>query len=351
MQTPNTHQFSFLALVALVSAAFIWLLLPFYGALLWAAILATLFHPLQRRLVRQLDGRRTLAAALSVWACVCIVLIPGSILLSSLVVEAADFYDRLDTRQGNLSGIVAQTYAALPSPATNLLVSLDLNDPAEIEARLRAVLSQSSQFIATQLLSIGQGTARFLVDVGVMLYVLFFLFRDGTRLTRLMRDAGPLSTRHMDRFMSKFSQVAQATVRGNFIIGLIQGVIGGLTFWLLGVEAALLWGAVMGVLSLLPAIGSFLIWGPVGLYMLMTGDYVKGAILLAVGTLIISMVDNLLRPALVGKELQLPDYVVLVSTLGGLTLFGINGFVIGPLIAALFVTVWAHLAEEKQVQP
>jgi predicted PurR-regulated permease PerM len=140
----------------------------------------------------------------------------------------------------------------------------------------------------------------------------------------------------------------RATVKGNVIIAAIQGTIGGVAFWLLGIEAALLWGALMAFLSLLPAIGAALVWGPAAAWLLLTGSVGKGVILIAVGVGVIGLVDNLLRPPLVGKDTRLPDYVVLVSTLGGMSIFGINGFVIGPLIAALFISGWALYRDEQQ---
>lgn len=347
MHTTTVHQFSFVTLIVLVSAAFIWLLLPFYGALLWAVILAILFNPLQRHLVRRLQGRRTLAAAISLLVCVCIVVIPGGLILASLVQEAASFFELVSSQQFNLAAIMERIHASLPSIVVEAFAALGGGDIADIQARLSSFLTQAAQVVATQVVSIGQSTAQLFISLGVMLYVLFFLFRDGAGLAIAIRKASPLSSGNTDRLMAKFIEVVKATVRGNVIIAAIQGTIGGITFWLLGIQGALLWGVVMGVLSLLPAVGTFLVWAPVALYMLLSGDYMRAAILFAVGTFIISMIDNLLRPSLVGKGLRLPDYVVLVATLGGLTLFGINGFVIGPLIAALFVAVWTVFPEER----
>ena len=201
--------------------------------------------------------------------------------------------------------------------------------------------------IAAQAVVIGQSTAQFVVGLGIMLYVLFFLFRDGPRIAAVIRRASPLSDSHTRRIFERFASAVKATVKGNLTIALVQGTIGGVTFWLLGIGAALLWGALMTFLSLLPAVGAALVWVPVAVYLLMTGAYGRGILLLAVGVLVISTIDNLLRPQLVGKDLRLPDYLILVSTVGGLALFGMNGFVIGPLIAALFVAVWLLFVDEQ----
>jgi predicted PurR-regulated permease PerM len=157
----------------------------------------------------------------------------------------------------------------------------------------------------------------------------------------------PLSDRYTRELAAKFAAVVRATVKGNIAIAVIQGTIGGVTFHLLGIDAAILWGALMIFLSLLPAVGAAIVWLPVAVYFFLVGDVWKGAILVAVGGGVIGLVDNLLRPMLVGKDTRLPDYLILISTVGGLSLFGINGFVIGPLIAALFVAVWSLYRDQK----
>jgi predicted PurR-regulated permease PerM len=132
-------------------------------------------------------------------------------------------------------------------------------------------------------------------------------------------------------------------VKGSLLVAALQGALGGIAFWFLGVQGALLWAALMAILSLLPVVGASLVWLPVALYLLATGAVWQGLALVAYGVLVIGLVDNLLRPILVGKDARLPDYVVMITTLGGMAVFGINGFIIGPTIAAMFIAVW-HLA-------
>ncbi|MGU3495318.1 AI-2E family transporter [Xanthobacteraceae bacterium A53D] len=348
MQTQKLQQLSFLTILLLVTAAFVWLLLPYYGAVLWAVILALLFNPLQKWLLRVLGGRNNLAAALSVLACICIVVIPGSMILASLAQEAAGLYERISRQEFNAMAIPAQIRDYLPAFIQERIPAFNPETLSDLQGRLTSFLASASQVVAARAVSIGQGTAQLFISLGVMLYMLFFLFRDGGSLAAKIRTTSPLSPHQTDSLFTKFSDVVQATVKGNVIIAIIQGAIGGVTFWLLGIEAALLWGVLMAMLSLVPAVGAFLVWGPAAIYLLLSGQYLQGGILLAVGVFVIGLVDNLLRPPLVGKGTRLPDYVVLVSTLGGLSLFGVNGFVIGPLIAALFVSVWSLAAEEKR---
>jgi predicted PurR-regulated permease PerM len=199
---------------------------------------------------------------------------------------------------------------------------------------------KTSQFFATQALSIGQNTFAFIIDLFIVLYLLFFLLRDGDGLARRIRDAIPLRPEQQRDLFNKFTAVIRATIKGTLVVAIVQGALGGLIFWALGVHAAVLWGALMAVLSLLPAVGSALVWVPVAIYFFVTGHIWQGIVLVAFGVLVIGLVDNVLRPVLVGKETKIPDYVVLVATLGGIAIFGVNGFVIGPVIAAMFMAVW-----------
>jgi predicted PurR-regulated permease PerM len=163
-----------------------------------------------------------------------------------------------------------------------------------------------------------------------------------------VRRAIPLDEEHKNLLLAKFTTVVRATVKGNIAVALVQGILGGLIFWILGIEGVVLWGALMAFLSLLPAIGASLVWVPAALYFLATGAIWKCVILVAFCVGVIGLVDNLLRPILVGKDTKMPDWVVLISTLGGMALFGINGFVIGPLVAALFMASWDIYARAEQ---
>ncbi|CAD2267641.1 Putative transport protein [Stutzerimonas stutzeri] len=217
--------------------------------------------------------------------------------------------------------------------------------------RLASGALEGSQFLATKAFSFGQGTFQFLISFFVMLYLLFFFIRDGRELVARIRKAIPLSDAQKRRLFNKFTRVVRATVKGNIVVAVTQGALGGIIFAVLGISGALLWGVLMAFLSLLPAVGAGLIWTPVAIYFLMTGAIWQGVILTLYGVLVIGLVDNILRPILVGKDTKMPDYVVLISTLGGLALFGLNGFVIGPLVAALFISTWGLFTSPEEPPP
>lgn len=327
-------------LLVAVSLALCWILLPFFGTILWGAIIALLFAPLYRWLLPRLGGRRSLAAILTVMAVLIIVILPLAGIAASLAREAAAFYDRLQSGEVNPGVYFHGLFDALPTWITGLLDRFGMIDFETLQKRLVTALAEGSQFIATQAVSIGQNTFEFLANLCITLYLAFFLIRDGDELARTVRHAIPLAPAHKKELIACFATVIRATVKGNLLVAAIQGALGGVAFWFLGVTGAILWGVLMAFLSLLPALGAALVWVPVAIYFFISGNTWQGIALVAWGVLVIGLIDNLLRPILVGKDTQMPDYVVMITTLGGMAVFGINGFVIGPAIAAMFIAVW-----------
>jgi predicted PurR-regulated permease PerM len=169
-------------------------------------------------------------------------------------------------------------------------------------------------------------------------------------LSQRIKDAVPLASEQKRGLFEKFAVVVRAMIKGTILVAIVQGFLGGFIFWVLGIHAPVLWGVVMAFLSLLPAVGAAVVWFPVAFYLLATGALLKGIVLIAFGAGVIGLVDNVLRPYLVGKDTRMPDYVVLISTLGGIAIFGLNGFVVGPLIAAMFIAVWG-IAARRNANP
>jgi predicted PurR-regulated permease PerM len=334
-----------LLLITAISLAFAWILWPFYGAVLWGTVLAIVFAPLYRRLCRAM--RPNLAALATVVIIVLIVILPSTLITASLVQEASSVYEMFKSGELNLARNLQHVLDTLPSWAVGVLDRFGLTDLAGLQEGLSAGLARTSQFLAAQALNIGQATFELVVRMFVMLYLLFFLLRDGDELFRIIKDTVPLRAEQQRAIFSKFATVIRATVKGTIVVAILQGALGGLMFWFLGIRAALLWAALMALLSLLPAVGAALVWFPVALYLLATGAVWQGLVLIAYGVLVIGLVDNLLRPVLVGTDIKLPDYVVLISTLGGIEIFGMNGIVLGPLIAAMFVVVWDILSASR----
>jgi predicted PurR-regulated permease PerM len=351
MKTPALERGTFLFLLAVVTLAFGWILFPFFGAVMWGVALAILFTPLYRRLLKKMGGRRNLAALATLLLAMIVVIIPLSMVTVSLVEEVSLVSQKVRSGDISFASYFQQVIRVIPHWALNLMDRFGLGDVDGLISQVQTAASKGSQAIATQAVSIGQNTFEFLVSFGIMLYLLFFMLRDGGDLSRKIRESLPLAKPHTHYLLNKFTTVIRATIKGNIAVAASQGIIGGTTFYFMGLQGSLLWGVLMGFLSLLPAVGAALIWGPVAIYFLAVGMIGKGLGLIFVGVFVIGLVDNILRPLLVGKDTQMPDYVVLMSTIGGISLFGINGFVIGPVIAALFMAAWDLFASSSSQEP
>ena len=335
---------SFLLLVALVTLAFAWTLGGFLLPVFWAVVLAVLFTPLFRWFERRLRGHSSSAALLTLLTVLVAVVAPLVALGALVTQEAVGVYESVSSGAIDLTQPVATVERLVPQlvvRAEELGVDFD---------QLRGNIARSalavSQGIATRLLDVGQGALHFTLLLAVALYTLFFFVRDGSELQAMLVRSLPLGDPRERRLITKFAAVTRATVKGTFVIAAIQGAIGGIAFAFLGLGSPVLWGVLMAVLSLLPAIGGALVWVPAAVYLLVSGAWGKALILTGVGAGIMGTVDNALRPILVGRDAGMPDYMILLSTLGGLGTFGFSGLVIGPVVAGLFLTVWEIFTEE-----
>lgn len=330
----------FVWLLAAVSLGFAWVLAPLGIALFWGVVAAIVFAPVYSWLLALLDGRRNLAAMAATCLVFLIVIVPLTAIAGSLASEAAGAYERLQAGHLDLAAYFRPVFDRLPDWARALLERLGLSRFEAVQDRITASFADSLQFLVGQAYSVGQSTFDLLVGLCVMLYGLFFLLRDGDDLSRRIDQATPLSPSDRQAVFRTLISAVRATVTGDFLVALVQGALGGMIFSILGIHAPLLWAALMAVLSLLPAIGAAFVWLPVAIYFLATGEIRHGVVLIAFGLLVIGLIDNLLRPILVGNATKLPDYLVLISTIGGIEVFGVQGFIAGPVIAALFVEFW-----------
>lgn len=348
LKTPEFEFRSLLFLVLVASALFALILWPFFGAVCWSMFIAIVFWPMHQRFLHGSHKRPNMAAAASVTVIVLIVILPMTMLIASITDEASQMVAKLRSGEINIGTYFQRILAALPEWARGMLQRFGMGDLQLLQQKVMTAIGTSGQALTSRVVGIGQVTLDFVVAFFVMLYVLYFLFRDGDRLSQSIARTIPLHPQHTRRLLTQFATVVRATVKGNIVVALVQGALGAIAFWFLGLPGAVLWGAVMAVLSLLPAVGAVLVWGPVAAYFFFTGEVVKGIGLTVWGALVIGLVDNVLRPILVGRDTRMPDYLVLVTTLGGIVVFGLNGFVIGPVIAAVFLVSWEMLASARQ---
>ncbi len=340
MSSRSDQRKFFHLMLFVVTIVFGWILFPLFGAVFWGTILAVLFQPVQRRILVRMRGRPNLAALTTLALILLIVILPLTLVVGMLTQEISTALVRFRTDLPQLTVSFQQLLDRLPASVHRIMDLAGVQDVNAIQQKLGDGAAQIGRLVAVYLVSIGQNTAQLLVSFGVMLYLLFFLLRDGTALGAMVRRALPLDERHKGQLIRQFTTVVRATVKGNIAVAVAQGVLGGFIFAVLGIQGYVLAAVVMAFLSLLPAVGAAVVWVPVGIWLLLAGQIWKAVILFAFCGTIVSLVDNVLRPILVGKDTKLPDWVVLISTLGGMSLFGLTGFVIGPLIAALFIASW-----------
>jgi len=337
----------FLVLVVAITLAAAWLVVPFFGSVMWGIIIAILFRPVFQFLVQKLGGRRNLAASLCLLLILGLVVLPALLLGVSLVQEAADLYSRLQSGDINFSEMLKNFRTSLPGWADEMLVSAGWTDLGELRRMFSGSLAAVLENIAGRALWFGQGALQLLAALGIMLYLAFFLLRDGREIGGKVKAALPLREEIRDPLIAHFMVVIRAIMKGTVVVSVLQGLVGGIIFWILGIEAPILWGLLMALFSLFPAVGTGVVWVPVAIYLLATGSIVEGGILVFCGLFVIGMIDNLLRPILVGHDAKLPEFVVLIATLAGLNLMGLNGLIMGPVIAALFIAVWQIATKHK----
>lgn len=338
---------SFIIMLLAVSVAFALVLKPFWMSIFWACAVAVIFYPLQRKLQSLLGDKPNRTALLTLLIAVVIVVIPVLGIAYSFVQEGVLFYQKVDSGEIKPGQFLEKIETAFPF-IPELLERLGV-ETENLRAKLSEFALSASRTLAQQALAVGQNTFSFVISVALMIYLTFFLLRDGHLLVNLLVRALPLGDQRERELFGKFAEVTRATVKGNIVVAIVQGALGGIIFAILGIPGALLWGVVMAFLSLIPAVGAGIVWLPVAVYLLATGSLWEGVTLIIYGAVVIGLADNILRPLLVGRDTKLPDYIVLFSTLGGLALFGITGFVIGPLVAALFMAFWAIFMREFNV--
>jgi predicted PurR-regulated permease PerM len=323
-------------LALFISALFLWMVREFLIALLLAAITAGMLRPFYVGLSQRLKNRRTLAAGVTLALLVLLVILPlvaYAIVVANQAVElgrAASPW--LQTTFGSAGfGRVFERYPSLrPLEPYREQILTKLGElGGELGALAVAAVTAAAQEVVT-----------FVLMLFVMLYATFFFMTDGRSILRRILYYSPLPSEDEDKMLERFLSVARATIKGTLVIGLVQGALGGLAFWVAGIQGAAFWATSMAVLSVVPGIGTAMIWVPGVLFLALT-DRVGAAVGLGAWcAIVVGSIDNFLRPALVGKDAKLSDLLILISTLGGIALFGALGFIIGPIVAALFVTVW-----------
>ena len=331
-----------------ITVAMIWSVWAFSGAILWAMVLAVVFSPFKERIQRKMPGREGTATAITLLTIVCGVVFPVGILIDMLIQEGAGLISRLQSNSTDLPGLFDRTVRALPDWAQSWLHQYGWDNLTNLSDRLAANIQTLAQAVGARALSIGADLFAYLGSLLVALYLIYVLLRHGATVVERAGAVVPLAPHRRAVLAHNFVSVVRATVKGTVVVAVAQGAAGGVVMWLLGVPNALLWAVVMTFSAMLPAVGTGLVWVPVSIYLLATGHVWQGIVMALMGAFVIGTIDNVLRPILVGRETQMPDALVLLVTLGGLSAFGFNGLIIGPVIASLFLAAWEMVRQEQE---
>jgi predicted PurR-regulated permease PerM len=346
---PSTsfEQLAFALFLGLITIGLIVILWPFAAPILWSVLAAIMFQPLYLRLLRIWPNHANRSALLTLLIIFIAIIVPAFAIGNVVFQQISSLYLALQSGRIDVASLFMQVHDALPVKQQSMLDNLGLSDPNIIRSRAEQLVTQSAGFLARQAVAIGGSAFGYLLALGVSLYVTYFLLRDGQRLGPAIRDALPFEQAVADRLGAKFIIIVRATIKGSFVVGLTQGALGGITFWVAGVPSAPLFGALMVLLALLPALGPAIVWVPVAIYLLAIGDVWQAVTVAVSGVAVIGMADNILRPILVGRDTGIPDWLVLLTTLGGIATLGLSGIVLGPLAAGLFLAAWAIYNEQQ----
>ncbi|MGB7407121.1 MAG: AI-2E family transporter [Pontixanthobacter sp.] len=341
----------FLLFLALVTVALVIVILPFGQAMLWATLAAIVFQPVNQTILRLMPTHPSRAAALTLLVITVAVLIPGFMLGSVIVEQAVEVF--LAFREGRID-VAAWFNIVHDALPLQIQRSLDNSGFANLDAALNRAQDfarESSGLIARSALSVTGSALGFVLGFGIALYASYFLLRDGKQIGAAIVTALPVERSVAERLADKFLQIVRATIKGSVVVGLAQGALGAITFWIVGIPSALLFGLLMAIFSLLPALGPAIVWIPVAIYLLAIGAIWEGLLVIGSGVVVIGLADNLLRPILVGRDTGIPDWLILVTTLSGIGMLGLSGIVVGPMVAGLFLASWAIWCEERVEVP
>ena len=336
----NPERFSkvFLLILALaISAIFFAMIRGFLTALLLAAILAGLTAPVYRRFVKLFRGREGPASAATLLMVLLVIILPLSGFLGLVAKEAVEVSQKVSP---TIEQLVMQ-----PTELDRFLERLPFYDRIEpyqdlIVSKIGDLAGRTGTFLVNTLAATTRGTARFFFGLFIMLYALFFFLIDGRSILDKILYYMPLSSEDEQRMVGKFVSVTRATLKGSLIIGIVQGGLAGAAFAVAGIDGAIFWGTIMAVLSIIPGVGAAIVWIPAVIYLFAIGRPTAAIGLTIWCAGLVGTIDNFMRPKLIGKDTKMPDLLILLSTLGGIIFFGALGFIIGPIVAALFVTVW-----------
>lgn len=337
LRVRHFHRNFLLTVLILAGILFFWIIKYFIVPMVVAGALATLFFPLFRWVSRRLGGHKGFSSLLTCLVILLVILIPAYVVGDLVVRQAVELYEAAQetvhqwTEEGD-EGLIGRIRSS------RIVRWIDLQD-----IEWGQILEQGTQSIGTAVAAgvnvMSKNLIGFFTNFLLIFFILFYFFRDGELMVERLKEISPMNEKYEHAIFQRFNQISKATVKGTILVGFTQGALGALTLWVTGVDTWVLWGVVMSLLSIIPMLGPYIVMVPAGVIQLLMGQYIQGIIILVMGTAIIGSVDNLMRPRVVGRGARMHDLVVFFTTLGGIAVFGVLGFIVGPVVAAIFMTI------------
>ena len=342
MKFENIQNSFFFAFLILATLLFFWLMNSFMYTIFWAIFLSIIFYPLYKKILKKTKNKKDLSASITIVLIFLIILLPISF-TTYLIIDEIPQINKIILEQKNNKDILSSI--PFKSEINNTLTKYNINIQKLEKDSLKSVQNSLNNF-TKNVLNLGKNTLGLIINFFIMLYILYFGIRDGDKFLKRLSEILPLGNRTEKKLFDHFSSIIRSIFKGTLIVALIQGGLAGLLFYLVGIkEGILIWTLLLILSAMIPAVGTGLIIIPSIIYMIIVGE-LWIAIILTVGLLFISTIDTFIRPHLIGKETEMPDMLITISILGGLSLLGPTGLVIGPVIAGFFLTMW-KLFEEK----
>lgn len=335
MEVRQLNVYFFFAVLIIVSLFVFLIFQPFLTAMVAAAILSVLFRQPYLSLKRMFGNNAGIGSLATCILVGLIIVVPVLITLSLAANEANNLYQAIAEHRSLEEVVASLLHSAQGTTLGQILIRDSVFTPESVMADIRRFSENALGFLQVAY----QSVTHFFFWIFVMFFTLYYFLIDGDRAFRRLMQLSPLKSEHEHLLAKKFISISRATLKGTLVVGLVQGLLGGLAFWIVGVPSPAIWGLVMVLLSIMPLVGSALVWLPTGVVLLMIGQVWQGVFLLSVGFGVISMIDNILRPKLVGKDTQMHPLLIFFAILGGISFFGLPGFIIGPIIVSLFTAL------------
>ncbi len=329
----------FLFIVIIFSALLFFKIMKFFLLPVFlAAIFSGLLYPFYEKLLRWTSGRKGLSAFLTCIFLMLVIIVPTYFVIDVVRVEAVQLYQTHEqTITEFRNKLHSGTWGEIVS-STRDRYGINLEE-FDILNTIKTALTGVGNFLVTAVNKTWQGTFQFLMDFLIMFFTMYYFFKDGDRLIDYLKYLSPLRDEHEDRLIRQFNSISRATVKGTLLIGLTQGGLGALLLWAFGFKSPVVFGMVMFILSVIPMVGGWLVLYPAAIYELVLGHYWQGLAIVIITAVIISNIDNFMRPKLVGRDTGMHDLLIFFSSIGGIYVFGVMGFILGPIITVLFMTV------------